>query len=259
MHIPYGLRRFMHDDPKDNASAGADEGTGGSGGSNTDADDLLASIRTLLPKGGEGADADAINKALFRDNYRLREDRRNLRTQLASKTTKVPDGALLLEGDDAKAYQAFKGLGLSPEQISEVLVAHDDLSTRVTATDAATALGWKPKVLQDLISSKGLVIEDREVTDNGAKKQVPHVIEYDGDKEKATPLADYEPLKEYHPSLVATDGGTGGRTHQSGIRVPSQQSTGGRPSGEAAPSQVVQNQLSSRYRRPSDKDNKGKK
>lgn len=215
--------------------------------------DFMESIKGLLPAGKE-AEASNINHALFRDNFKLREDKRGLRRELNTLKETADKVGHVLKDEEMEEFSAFRAFGLAPDQISQVLQEYDTMSATATARDAAEVVGWKPSVLKDLIESKGLVIEMKEVEVGGQKVQMPHVATEDAKgKEVLTPLAEYEGLKEYHPSLVA-DQGTGGRTHQ-GVRMVQQVGTGGVPTGKGA-SEAVMNQLNARYRRPSDKDKK---
>lgn len=216
--------------------------------------EFMESIKGLLPVGKE-TEAANINHALFRDNYKLREEKRGLRQELATMKEASSKAGVTLDDDEATEFQAFRAFGLTPDQISSVLQEYDTMSTMSSARDAAEAIGWKPNVLKELIESKGLTIEMKEVDVNGTKVAMPHVAEEDAKgKEVLTPLADYAGLKEYHPSLVA-DQGTGGRA-QNGVRMVQQVGSAGVPIGSKGAGEVVTNQLNARYRRPSATDKK---
>src|SRR5690348_6795389 len=72
-------------------------------------------------------DAMAFATQLFDENYRLREDKRQLNEQLTTAQGKVPaDGALVLTGDEAKAFEAYKALG-TPKELKDRIDAYPTL------------------------------------------------------------------------------------------------------------------------------------
>lgn len=229
---------------------------------------FISDLKGLLSTAKDGASAVAtFNDSLIKDNYNLRESRRQLKTELEN-AKKLPDGSRIIAGDDAKEFDAFRKLGVKPEQVSTILVDYDNLRVGQQSRDAADALGWKPSVLKKLIETMGLEVTLKEETVeedvNGkkekVKKQVPYVFDEEDDKE--VKLVEYEPLKEFHLSLVkeeAEGSGAGGRTTQTGVRMPPQSSVAngrnGKKGGEM--STIVSNTLESRYRRPEPANGKG--
>jgi hypothetical protein len=139
-------------------------------------------------------------------------------------------------------------------------VGYDDMRVSLSARDASDALGWKYPVLKKLLESQGLDIEMKDVEveeEEGGKKvkvkkATPFVTTDDG---KSVALADYEPLKDFHASLVTDESngtGAGGRTTQNGIKMPAQAGAGGNKGGKKGSelSTTVSSVLESRYKRP---------
>lgn len=115
----------------------------------------------------------------------------------------IPDGAVLLKGDEAKAYTAYVALG-KPEDLAKKLEKVTQLEQTVAdreardkrealARDAAKALGWNESVLTDFVGDKKLTIEMRSVEVDDGKggrtiKSLPHSIEGEGANQKAVLL-----------------------------------------------------------------------
>jgi hypothetical protein len=231
----------------------------------------VTDLKGLIATAKDGATAvSAFNDALIKDNYNLRENKRELKEKLA--TSKLPDGARVLQKDEASEYDKFKALGFKPEDIPAIVTERDSLKVGQTSRDAAEALGWKFKPLQQLLADKKLNIEMRETEveeekdgkKEKVKKLMPFVIEGAGKDSKAIRLDEFEPLKDFHASLITDESagtGAGGRTTQNGVRMPAQAGAGGagtkggKKGGEM--STHVTSVLDSRYRRP-DTTNSGK-
>lgn len=220
---------------------------------------FLSDLKGLLGTAKDGATAVAtFNEALIKDNYNLRESKRTLKGELET-AKKLPDGARLLQKEEAAEYDKYKALGFKPEDLSTIVVGYDDLRTGQTARDAGDVLGWKYPVLKKLIETQGLDIEMKDVdveSEEGGKKvkvkkSMPFVTAEDG---KSVRLDEFEPLKDFHASLIKDEegAGAGGRTTQ-GVRMPPQTGSsggnGGRQKGGALTSAVA-NTLDSRYKRP---------
>ena len=140
------------------------------------------------------------------DNYRLREERRTLKQQLAETTGKVPSSdARVLSAADAAIFDAYTALG-KPAEIKQAIdtktTAEQELSTlkreKVIRT-AAEAVGFKPSVLERLAGD--LTIEVRPVKDGAPLV----VVVADGAE---TALADYakDNWPDFLPSLEARHG-----------------------------------------------------
>lgn len=220
---------------------------------------LINDIKGIVTTAKDGATAvSALNDHLIKDNFRLREARRNLNGELTT-AKKLPDGAKLLLKEDAEAFDKFKALGFKPEDLSAIVVDYGSLRVGNMARDAAEALGWKHSVLKKVIERDGLEIEMKDVEveeeENGKKVKVkksrPYVTTEDN---KSVALEEYEPLKDFHASLIMDEEGAGaaGRITQ-GVRMPAQTGStggnGGRKKGGEMTS-VVANTLDTRYKRP---------
>lgn len=123
------------------------------------------------------------------DNYRLRDERRTLKQQLADVAGKVPaDGTKVLTADDAKAFDAYVALG-TPADIKSALdtkgTAEQELTTlkrEKQIARVAEAAGFKASVLTTLAGDLDMQVEP--VKDG---KPLVYVVK-DGEK---TALADY--------------------------------------------------------------------
>lgn len=222
---------------------------------------FLSDLKGLISTSKDGATAVSVfNESLIKDNYNLREAKRNLKTELEN-AKKLPDGAKIVQKDDAVMFDKFKALGIKVDDIPAIIEQNKTLRVGQTSRDAAEALGWKFKPLQKLLTDNALNIEMRETeVENDKKekekKQLPFVIEGTGKDSKATRLDEYEPFKDFHASLVMDESagtGAGGRTTQNGIRMPAQSGAGGGSKNGKKGAEVtaaVQGVLDSRYKRP---------
>lgn len=133
----------------------------------------------------------------------------------------TPAGAVVLTGDQAKAWTAYQALG-KPEDLSALKGERDTLKTtlaerdasekRLSAADsAAEALGWNSKATRRLVADQKLTLEMRETeVDDGkgqkVKKPMPFVLSGEGATAKAEPLADVITKEHdvYLPALTAS-------------------------------------------------------
>lgn len=110
--------------------------------------------------------------------------------------------AVVLTGERAKAFNAFEALKLTPEQVSETVKERDTLRGTVKLHDleklvreGAPALGFDPDAVADLVTSKGLHAELREVEIE---------VEKNGKKEKQKVKAPFvRPAAEEKAQLVS--------------------------------------------------------
>lgn len=221
---------------------------------------LVTELKGLLSTAKDGASAVAtFNESLIKDNYNLRESRRQLKADLDT-AKKLPDGARVLQKDEAAEYDKYKALGFKPEDLSTIVMDYDGLRIGQVARDASDALNWKLPVLKKLIESQGLDIEmkdiDVEEEVDGKKQKVKKSMPYvTTDDNKSVALSDFEPLKDFHASLIKDEegAGAGGRSTQ-GVRMPAQTGTssngtkGGKKGSEMTG--TVSSVLESRYKRP---------
>jgi hypothetical protein len=180
------LRGFIH--PYFDADSGGGSGSGG---------DPNEGFKRLLDK--HNNDALQIARQLYDDNYREREQNRQLKQQLADLQGKVPsNGSVVLSADDAKALEAYRALG-----------GVDDLKTSITnlATmrknellrEAAEAHKFKPQVLQRLAADLDITV--KETGDGKDRRKVAYVK--DGDKELSLDKYAEREWSDFMPSLSA--------------------------------------------------------
>jgi hypothetical protein len=137
------------------------------------------------------------------DNYRLREERRTLKQDLAEAKGKAPaEGTKVLTKDEADAYAAYSALG-TPAAIQAAMDANGTTTAELAAlkreralTKAAEAAGYKASVLTTLAGD--LDIQVRPVKDG--KPLV--VVVKDGQE---TALVDYAKAEwaDFLPALAA--------------------------------------------------------
>lgn len=238
-----------------------------------------------------GGNAESAVTDLLTDNLRYRE---RLRSAQNTETPYKPDariveleaevdklegenvrlgnlipaqGAVVLVGDDVKAYEAFKALG-KPEdvkkQLEELPVLRGKVATVETstaATEAAKLLGWNPDATVGAINDKGLVVSLVDGKDKDGKAiKVPHVRPKADEKAATVPLADWVTTHAAYltPALTAKTtptGGSGGSSSngapQGGTPFPAQ-SAGGTPAATGDPvADFQKNSQAARDSRPS--------
>lgn len=134
------------------------------------------------------------------DNYSLREERRQLKEQLAALQGKLPaEGAVVLAGDDASQWQAYTQLGKLDElqaALAERETTKGELATLkrdLELRDVAQIANYKPAVLKQLAGDAQFVIKEAD-----GKRSI---VVKDGEKE--TPLSDYAKAKwaDFLPAL----------------------------------------------------------
>lgn len=133
----------------------ADNGGGGSGSSNGNAGtnanegnqpDLAQHIANLIAR--QGGHDNALRQ-LMQENYQYRDQNRQLRER-------VPDGAVVLSGDDVQRWRDYQVLGQLDElrtRLTEREQAQTELATlrtQATIRTVAEAMQWKPSVLERL-------------------------------------------------------------------------------------------------------------
>ncbi len=175
-------------------SAAGDGGEGGgNGGGNGEQDDggAVAFQRAMQ---GHKDNVEGFARTLYDDNYKLRQTNSTLRSQTA------PAGAIILQGDDAVAWNAYKTLGKHTElvPVSTVDPLKADLTTAQTTlatTQAELATLKRSALLRDVAETGGMVYSvlatldkpnlSYEITDGKDKddKPVKVVKVKDGDKD----------------------------------------------------------------------------
>lgn len=173
-----------------------------------------AKTSAVLAEYGNDAIRMAEKLAEFQaDNFKLREERRTLKQQLSDLSGKVPaEGAKVLIGDEATAYDAYVALGKADE-IKQALAERATLAERVatreradTIAAVAQAAGFDPDVLAQLAGAAPLSVKD-EGKDKD-KKSVPYIADADGKEHRLTDYAQQHWTK-FLPALAPKGHGDG--------------------------------------------------
>ncbi|WP_422929029.1 hypothetical protein [Singulisphaera sp. PoT] len=176
---------------------------GGQGGGNGNEPDLAKTVQDLITKHG---DENKAMKILLKENHQLRAKNSKL------KGNTVPEGAKVLQGDDAKAWDAYVALGLpdalktSLEDGTKALNELGGLRKAELHRTVAESLGFKEAVLTTLIEKDQLQLEVKEETDKGKTVKVAYAKGVDPKAPEAlTKLSDYAQSKwsDFLPSLKA--------------------------------------------------------
>lgn len=214
-------------------------------------------LKELLNSGVPKPEAERVKSEFVSDNFRLREKLRQTRKELDDTRKKIPgEGTVVLTKDQVKLWEGFQKIGKSPEELTGMLSEAETTARATRAAEAATALQWNPDVLQDLVSSKGLVIEMRETKVGTETKRLPHVVIVKDGVTTATRLDEADSLKPYHAALSATTETQGDTSRPSTVRnpltgglsiVPSQRSQNGTQGKETSTASQAQAHLGRRY------------
>lgn len=211
--------------PLPSISGGAPDGDGQGNDDKGKSPDLVKAVEGLIARHG---DSMAALRVLLAENHGYRDEIRKL------KETQPPADALVLKGDDAKAWQAYVTLG-KPSDLRKAL---DDGKTAQTEADgfrreklhgeAAALHGFKAAVLDRLARQDGLTIEIKDEKDKAGKAvKVAHVK---GEGDASTPLTEYaeKQWSEFLPSLKAGDKGAvpGTPPRRNGVPTPTPVVTG---------------------------------
>lgn len=193
--------------------------------------DVQASFDRLLAS--RGGDSGMVALMLFQENYREREQRRQLQEQLTQVQGRLPsEGSVVLNRAEAQRWQAYQALG-APDEVQTSLTELQTLRRNTELTQVADVARFKPTVLQQLDRvAGGLKYEVREVDENGKKERRPFVMVKDqAGVEQSIPLQQYaeQHWADFLPSL---------RTEQqappSGTGFVKQNTGGGAPVGNIA-------------------------
>jgi hypothetical protein len=151
--------------------------------------DPQVAIREAVAKHG---DAERALGYFLRDNRKYRKDMAELRAKLP------PEGAVVLSGDDAKAWDEYRALGKAGDlkaalgERDRFRDEADGLRRAEVYKQAAEAHGYKAPVLSRLASQEKLQIEIKEEKVGARTAQVAYVKGVDDKgKETATKLPDY--------------------------------------------------------------------
>lgn len=168
--------------------------------------------------------------ALEGENYRYREQRRELQDEVkALKANQRPEGATILTGDEATAYDAYKALG-KPAEIKTRLDERDTLATEVTTAkrdgtlrDAAQRYGYDYDALR--AHSGDLALTAQEVEEDGKR-----VTKYRaGEGTAQTDLAEWVAKQPAYVGRALAVADTQQGQQAGGVRYPAQGSGEHRP------------------------------
>jgi hypothetical protein len=189
----------LFDKPDDDPPPG-----GGGGGGGRDAG--FTALRAKFNNDLERAVA-----TLFDENHTLRERNRKLKEQADS--AKLPEGAVILQKDQAQVFEEYKKLGepaqlVQKTKLDEATAKLEELDTERLHHRAAGLLGWKTTVAHDLLQNKGLRVEIKSETENGKAVERVYVRPKADDKAPLTLAEKYvsEKLADYLPSLKERQG-----------------------------------------------------
>jgi hypothetical protein len=180
-----------------------------------DKDDLTAAITALLGKHNNDASA-AINQ-LLSENFKLREDKRELKKHLdEAGKTKPAEGSVVLSKAEAEKWKLYQEFG-KPEEIKAAIGERDTLKTEVATAnreqslrDVAEVEGWNFGVIKRLAGDLAFeIIEGKD--DKGNAKKYANVILKNGDRTETKPAVEYaeKEWKEFLPSLKVNDDAAG--------------------------------------------------
>jgi len=230
---------------------------------------LEAAMTSLLKK--QDGDHSLVILKLLEENYGLRGDKRVLKDKLEKAEAGVPEGSVVLTGDDVVMFDGFKELGKLEEvktlvgQVPELQGELDKRDYAVLVGKAAEAVSFNATVLGDLVGAKGLTIEMKqvevEIEKDGKKEKVKENRPFvkAGEKGELTDLKLFAEsnLKDHLPSLTNVEAGN---EQDPGRRVPPQHKSPSTPEasrlkGDAA---VATKKVAGQYLSPSQRAKKEK-
>jgi len=203
--------------------------------------DDIDRITRLVERAGS---ADSAIARLLGENAEYRSKLRDMERELEQVRAKVPgDGARVLVGDDATAFEAYKSLG-APDEVARKMA---DLQEQVFTTgravrvqQAAEVLGYDADVLGSLARGADgklldVVVKDETVERDGKQvaAKVPYLLV--GDKEQALGSYAEQHWSKFMPSLKRHE------QQRSETRLPQQARTEGK---------AADDKLGSFYRAP---------
>lgn len=151
---------------------------------------LVQAIENLVSK--HGSETGAI-KTLLDENRKYRDRIRDLKTELESaKAGAVPDGAVVLSGDDLKAYEALKALG-DAKSISDAIEAGKAAQTELGAyrrTEKRTKAARIAKANADVLATLDRDGIDYDVEGDG-DEAAAIIVTKNGEEEVRTPFWEF--------------------------------------------------------------------
>jgi hypothetical protein len=188
----------------------ADQASGDAASGGGLSDEALKAFNKRLEK--LDGNASAMAMMLFGENFQMREKLRSLEGRVS------PDGATILTGDDAKAWDVYKALG-KPETVKQGLDERsqfqgelESLRREAILRRVAEVAGFKYNILADRekaarADNKPLAFEVREVEVDGVKRATAFIKE--GSTEKTADDYAREQWSDYLSVLQVTQGGDG--------------------------------------------------
>jgi|GEM_PF-6907502 len=203
-----------------------------------------------------------------RDLERVKEEAAERRKELKAKgeeldalKAKVPsDDAVILTGDEAAAYKAVAGAGLTLKQVDDAVKERDTLKREKTSRErkeairkAAPTEGWAPEsaeILHRLLGDETpFELKEEQVESNGKKETKPvGYVTKDGRQIRLSEWAKGEELPAAMFTAQANGSSAGG-----GLYVPEQRGQGGgngKATGAGIDSLIASNQAAAKGANP---------
>lgn len=175
-----------------NPGGDGDQGNGSYSPAGVLPDDVVQGLRNLIDR-KDGNTSEAL-ELLYRDNNKLREQRRELLSKLPK------DDQRVIAAEDAATLESYRGLG-DVQAITASLTELAELKEKLTKTerdnlirDVAEIAGYKAAVLAEI--GGNLEYEISEVQENGGTKRVVKVR----DGAKLTPI--HEWMKSHKADFI---------------------------------------------------------
>lgn len=166
---------------------------------------------------------DAAAFLLYQENHGYRERIRDAERQIRELQGQLPgEGAVVLDADKAKTWEAYQTLG-APDEVKKVRDEYTALKRDAHFRAVAEVHGFNPVVLAGLPGATDLTIEIGAETSNGKTTQVAYVVQQDG---KKIALPDYA-QQTWQPFLPALQQQTGQQTQAKGTPFIRQQTGNG--------------------------------
>lgn len=177
------------------------QGEEGGGTSTPPAGDASDAFQRLLKKHND--DGTRLAEKLFGENYELRQKNSTL-------SARVPgEGAVVLQGDDAKDWQRYREFG-KPSEVKASLESgraavaeRDRLGKAESYRRVADHMGYTAPVFSRLAAQDDLAIEVVDGKEKGTDGKPVKVAVVKGDGDSATPLEQYvaDHWAEFLPAL----------------------------------------------------------
>lgn len=178
-------------------------------------DRIIDAMNSLLDK--KGGDSEGVIKLLLTENFKLRDDKRSLKSEISELRGKTPgEDAIILVGDDVDAWNSFKDLGEFKDvknkldKVEELQGELDKRDRSALIGGAAEVVGYNPRVLTELVEAKGLTVEMKDVEvegEDGSKKTEKKPFIRVGEKADPVELTSYAKsnFSDFLPALTNTE------------------------------------------------------